>query len=94
MATDTTTQQDQQTRRQILPPWRVLLHNDDVNDMPHVVRALLASVPPLTVKRAKEVMLEAHTHGVAQVIICPHEHAEMYRERLEQHGLTSTIEAV
>ena len=58
------------------------------------VRALLASVPPLTVKRAKEVMLEAHTHGVAQVIICPHEHAEMYRERLEQHGLTSTIEAV
>jgi ATP-dependent Clp protease adaptor protein ClpS len=60
----------------------------------HVVKALLNSVPSLSVKRAKEVMLEAHHHGVAQVIVCPLEHAEMYRERLEQHGLTSTIEAV
>jgi len=71
-----------------------MLHNDDVNEMVQVVRALLASVPPLSVKRAKEVMLEAHLHGVAQVVVCPREHAEMYRERLEQHGLTSTIEAV
>ncbi|HEY8287567.1 MAG TPA: ATP-dependent Clp protease adaptor ClpS, partial [Chloroflexota bacterium] len=37
---------------------------------------------------------EAHLHGQAQVIICPKELAEFYRERLEQHGLTSTIEAV
>jgi ATP-dependent Clp protease adaptor protein ClpS len=94
MATETETRQDQKTRKQILPPWRVLLHNDDVNDMVHVVRALLRSVPSLSVERATQVMLEAHLHGVAQVIICPHEHAELYRERLEGHGLTSTIEPV
>ncbi len=93
MSTETGTEQCQEVRRQILPPWRVLLHNDDVNDMVHVVKALLNSVPSISVKRAKEVMLEAHLHGVAQVIVCPLEHAEMYRERLEQHGLTSTIEA-
>lgn len=94
MATETDTQQEQRTRRQILPPWRVMLHNDDVNDMVHVVRALMHSVSSLSVERATEIMLEAHLHGVAQVIICPKEHAELYRERLEQHGLTSTIEPV
>jgi len=94
MATDTETQQKQETRRQILPPWRVMLHNDDVNDMAHVVRALMRSVPSLSVRRATEIMLEAHLHSVAQVIICPREHAEMYRERLESQGLTSTIEPV
>ncbi len=93
MATGTDTEQERRTVQQILPPWRVLLHNDDVNDMLHVVRALLRSVPSLTVERAGEIMMEAHLHGVAQVIICPKELAELYRERLEQHGLTSTIEA-
>lgn len=94
MATETTTKPQQGTRRQILPPWRVMLHNDDVNDMDHVVEALVRSVPSLSVDRAVEIMLEAHLHGVAQVTICPKEHAELYRERLEQYGLTSTIEPV
>lgn len=94
MATDTSTEQEQRTQRRILPPWRVLLHNDDVNDMVHVVRALIRSVGSLSVERATEIMLEAHLHGVAQVIVCPKEHAEFYRERLEQFGLTSTIEPV
>jgi ATP-dependent Clp protease adaptor protein ClpS len=92
MATDTVTEQERRTRRQILPPWRVLLHNDDVNEMIHVVKALRRSVASLTLERATEIMLEAHLHGVAQVIVCPKELAELYRERLEQHGLTSTIE--
>jgi ATP-dependent Clp protease adaptor protein ClpS len=90
----TAAQQGSEVRRRILPPWRVLLHNDDVNDMLHVVKALLQCVPSLSVRQAKDVMLEAHTHGVAQVVICPREHAEMYCERLEQQGLISTIEAV
>lgn len=94
MATDTNTESEQRVRKQILPPWRVLLHDDDVNDMAHVVRALLSSVTSLTVEDATQIMLEAHLHGVAQVIICPKEHAELYRERLEQHGLTCTIERV
>jgi ATP-dependent Clp protease adaptor protein ClpS len=94
MATKTDTQQDQRTARQILPPWRVMLHNDDVNDMRHVVRAITRSVPSVSFQQAASIMLEAHQHGVAQVVICPKEHAEMYRERLEGYGLTSTIEPV
>jgi ATP-dependent Clp protease adaptor protein ClpS len=79
---------------QTLPPYRVMLHNDDVNDMNHVVHALLTSVPELTPERAAEVMLEAHNHGQAEVIRCPLERAELYRDRLESFGLTATIEAV
>lgn len=77
-----------------VPPYRVLLHNDDVNDMGHVVRALLESVPELTRERAAEVMLEAHLQGMAEVIRCPLERAELYRDRLQTFGLTATIEAV
>lgn len=74
-----------------IPPYTVVLHNDDVNSMDHVVRALLISVPELTVERAVEVMLAAHEHGRADVITCPLERAELYRDRLESHRLTATI---
>ena len=80
------------TLRQTLPPYRVILHNDDVNAMDHVVRSLLASVPELTEDRATEIMLEAHGVGQAEVISCPLERAELYRDRLESFGLTATIE--
>jgi ATP-dependent Clp protease adaptor protein ClpS len=76
---------------ELLPPVTVVLHNDDVNSMDHVVNALLTSVPELDVERAAEIMLEAHNHGQADVISCPLERAELYRDRLESHGLTATI---
>ncbi len=75
-----------------LPPYAVLLHNDDVNTMDHVVQALLSSVPELDPEQAVAVMLEAHNAGRALVITCPLERAELYRDRLEQQGLTATIE--
>jgi ATP-dependent Clp protease adaptor protein ClpS len=83
---------DRETLKRLIPPWTVVLHNDDHNTMPHVVRALLESVPSLTAEEAIEIMFIAHHHGQADVITCPKEQAEMYRERLESHGLTATIE--
>ena len=77
-----------------LPPYRVVLHNDDVNEMGHVVRALLDSVPELDTERAMAIMIEAHLNGRAEVIACPRERAELYRDRLETFGLTATIERV
>lgn len=76
----------------MLPPYRVVLHNDDHNSMDYVVRSLIRSVPSLTVERAAEIMLEAHNHGQASVIVCPKEAAEHYRERLESCALMATIE--
>ncbi len=76
----------------VLQPWTVILHNDDHNDMLHVVRALIKSVPNLGTARATTIMLEAHNRGKAVVTTCPLELAELYRERLESFGLTATIE--
>ena len=74
-----------------LPPYWVVLHNDDHNAMDHVVHALLVSIPELDVERAAEVMLLAHLRGEANVVACPLERAELYRDRLKSHGLGATI---
>ena len=88
---ETATRSLEDTLRAAFPPATVVLHNDDVNSMDHVILALLDSVPELEPERAVEVMLTAHERGEADVIACPLERAELYRERLEQRGLTATI---
>ena len=85
------TQERTKSLQELLPPVTVVLHNDDVNSMDQVVHALLVSVPEVDVERATEIMLVAHNHGQADVISCPLERAELYRDRLESHALTATI---
>ena len=75
-----------------LPPYVVFLHNDDVNSMDYVVHSLLMCVPELDEGEAVSIMLEAHESGRAQVIVCPLERAELYRDRLKSRRLTATIE--
>ena len=70
---------DEATLTRLLPPYRVILHNDDHNSMEHVVLALLTSVPSLDPEEAIEIMFTAHHHGEAVVISCPKEAAEHYR---------------
>ena len=86
------TLQKPSTVRKLAPRYRVLLHNDDFNSMEYVVQTLLSTVPSLTQPQAVDIMMEAHTNGVALVITCAQEHAEFYCETLKNHGLTSTIE--
>lgn len=74
------------------PRYRVLLHNDDYNSMEYVVQVLLKTVASLTEPQAVDIMMQAHTQGVALVITCAQEHAEFYSENLKTHGLLSTIE--
>ena len=88
----TPTLPDTDRRTHVLPPYKVLLHNDDHNSMDHVVRSLVRSIPGLGRAAAIRIMLEAHLSGVALVTTCPLELAELYRERLESCGLTATIE--
>ena len=86
------TDQEQDVRRKVLPPYKVILHNDDHNSMDHVVKALRKSVPGMSLGRATAIMWEAHTAGKAVVIACPLELAELYQQRLLSFGLTATIE--
>jgi ATP-dependent Clp protease adaptor protein ClpS len=80
------------TVRKLAPRYRVLLHNDDFNSMEYVVKTLMSTVPSLTQPQAVDIMMEAHTNGLALVITCAQEHAEFYCETLKNHGLSSTIE--
>jgi ATP-dependent Clp protease adaptor protein ClpS len=80
------------TARKLAPRYRVLLHNDDFNSMEYVVQVLMQTVPSLTQPQAVNIMMEAHTNGLALVITCALEHAEFYSETLNTHGLSSTIE--
>ncbi len=80
------------TVRKLAPRYRVLLHNDDYNSMEYVVQTLMTTVPSLTQPQAVDIMMEAHTNGLALVITCALEHAEFYSETLNSHGLSSTIE--
>ena len=80
------------TARKLAPRYRVLLHNDDYNPMEYVVQVLMQTVPSITQPQAVSIMMEAHTNGMALVIICAQEHAEFYCETLNNHGLSSTIE--
>lgn len=75
----------------LLPPYRVLLHNDDVNEILDVVDAVVDTTP-LGRAQASEVALEAHMQGVALVLTTHHELAELYEDRLSSRGLTVTIE--
>lgn len=79
-------------RAKLLPPYKVILHNDDYNDMDYVVFALLKAINNLTQTEAESIMLTAHLFGHAVAAVCPKEIAELYQERLLSFGLTATIE--
>eukprot|EP00274_Cyanoptyche_gloeocystis_P003856 CAMPEP_0196661734 /NCGR_PEP_ID=MMETSP1086-20130531/45671_1 /TAXON_ID=77921 /ORGANISM="Cyanoptyche gloeocystis , Strain SAG4.97" /LENGTH=128 /DNA_ID=CAMNT_0041996767 /DNA_START=289 /DNA_END=675 /DNA_ORIENTATION=- len=85
-------QVDRQKRTQYPGKWRVMLHNDNVNTRDHVVEVLTRTVPALTVEQAVAIMMEAHTNGMAIVIVCEKEHAEFYCDVLKSYQLWSTIE--
>lgn len=75
----------------MLPPWKVLLHNDDKSEMGFVI-ATIVELTPLNEQAAKLRMLEAHETGVALLLTTHKERAELYKDQFESKGLTVTIE--
>ncbi len=76
---------------QMLPPWKVLLHNDDKNEMGFVVNAIV-ELTPLKEQDALLRMKEAHETGVALLLTTHKERAELYKEQFTSKGLVVTIE--
>jgi ATP-dependent Clp protease adaptor protein ClpS len=76
---------------QPLPPWKVLLHNDDKNEMGYVVGTII-ELTPLSEQAAITRMVEAHKTGVALLLVTHKERAELYQEQFQSKGLTVTIE--
>jgi ATP-dependent Clp protease adaptor protein ClpS len=74
-----------------LPPWKVLLHNDDKNEMAYVVRTVM-ELTPLKEQDAKLRTVEAHETGVALLLTTHKERAELYKDQFESKGLNVSIE--
>jgi len=76
---------------QPLPPWKVLLHNDDKNEIEYVVVTIMA-LTTLNQDDAVQRTIEAHKSGVALLLTTHKERAELYRDQFGSKGLTVTIE--
>lgn len=76
---------------QPLPQYKVLLHNDDVNDFGYVIGAIV-ELTPLDEPEAKTRVKEADESGVALLLITHKERAELYQEQFTSKQLTVTIE--
>lgn len=74
-----------------MPPWRVLLHNDDVNDQLYVIESI-TKLTPLGLMEAATRTLEAHITGVSLLLVTHQERAELYRDQFRSKGLLVTIE--
>jgi len=75
----------------MLPPWKVLLHNDDKNDVSFVVLTIV-ELTPLNEQDARQRTVEAHKTGVSLLLTTHKERAELYKDQFESKGLTVTIE--
>ncbi len=96
-AMETRTDPESSVKTQLAPMYRVLIHNDDVTPMDFVVR-ILSDVFRLDFSRSFEVMMEAHTKGLAHVVTEPLERAEFHVDqsrslsRARHYPLTFSIE--
>jgi len=75
----------------LLPPWKVLLHNDDKNNVVYVVETIME----LTTLKEQDAVLrteEAHKTGVSLLLVTHKERAELYKDQFESKNLTDTIE--
>lgn len=71
--------------------YHVILHNDDVNSFDHVILTLMMVIGTDQAS-ATSIAHVADRHGTAIAATTHKEHAEGYREGLENAGLTATIE--
>jgi len=73
-----------------LPPYAVLLHNDDHNDMVYVIQTI-HKLTPLKLHEAMRRMFEAHRRGQTYLLTTHKERAELYRDQFKSAGLTASI---
>ena len=74
-----------------LPQWRVLLHNDDVNEFLYVIDTVIELI---RVRRQDATLrvIEAHQSGLALLTTTHREHAELLQEQFMSKKLIVTLE--
>lgn len=75
----------------LLPPWKVILHNDDVNEFDKVIQ-VVRQLTPLNKEEAMARVNEANDSGVALLLVTHQERAELYVEQFATYSLSVTAE--
>lgn len=78
-------------RTQPLRPWKIIVHDDDVNTYSHVIRAFVEIVR-MDSESAYRHTVEVDTQGLSIVAITHKERAELVAEQLQARTLTVSIE--
>ncbi len=81
----------EKTRPRHLPQYKVILHNDDTNDIEKVIETIVM-LTPLNKEDAERCTAEADKTGCALVLVIHRERAELYQEQFQSRNLTVTIE--
>ncbi len=77
----------------MLPPYKVLLHNDEKNTFEHVIRSVVR-LTPIREDDAIVKAIEAHESGVSLLLVTHQERAELYAEQFASLSITISIEPV
>lgn len=78
---------------QPLPPWKVILHNDEVNEFDYVIETIVL-LTRLAEQDAVRQTLEAHEKGAAVLLTTHRERAELFQQQFSSRKLTVSIEPV
>jgi ATP-dependent Clp protease adaptor protein ClpS len=75
-----------------LPPYKVVVHNNDYNTFDEVTRILMKAVPGLTHEQALAYAYEIHNTGAAVPFTGPKERAEAVAAVIRTIGIKVTVE--
>ncbi len=75
------------------PFCQVVLHNDDVNSVEHVVKCL-QTVFAHNMELAAKIMMEAHQKGRSIAEVEAQTPAIEHRDQLRSYGLSATVEPI
>jgi ATP-dependent Clp protease adaptor protein ClpS len=88
---EATKQTESRNKPKHLPPYKVLLHNDEVNTFEHVITSIV-KLTTLSTQEAIIRTLEAHESGLALLLTTHRERAELFIEQFASLSLKTTAE--
>ncbi len=92
-SSSTTCDHSTKNKTKQLPPWKVILHNDDVNTAEYVVTKV-QEITKLEEDIAVERVVEAHKNGIALLLTTHKEKAELLVELFESCKIEVTMEKI
>lgn len=92
-STPTTRKPAPATQVEQMPPWKIILHNDDVNTAEYVVNKV-QEITKLKEEIAVQKVVEADREGQALLLTTHKEKAELLVEMFDSCKITVTMEKV